>query len=117
MPKFMLILHDVPGALADVSPEEMQAVIARYVAWGEALGRAGKHHGGHKLTDEGGRTMRKEGERIVVVDGPYAEAREVVGGYFLIEAADYAEATALSEGCPHLDCGRIEVRQVDEMEG
>ena len=87
MPQYMLILHEVPGATADVSPAEMQAIIARYVEWATKLGEAGKHKGGHKLVEEGGRVLRREGDRVVVADGPYAEALEVVGGYFLIEAA------------------------------
>ena len=115
MPQYMLILHEVPGATADVSPAEMQAIIARYVEWATKLGEAGKHKGGHKLVEEGGRVLRREGDRVVVADGPYAEAREVVGGYFLIEAADYAEAVALSRDCPHLEFGRIELRAIDEL--
>ena len=54
--------------------------------------------------------------QVRVVDGPYAEAKEVVGGYFLIEAADYDEAVEISKGCPHLKYGgRIELRQIDPI--
>ena len=53
---------------------------------------------------------------MVVKDGPYAEAKEVVGGYFIIEAKDYAEAAKLCEDCPQLELnGRIELREVDKM--
>ena len=47
-----------------------------------------------------------------VTDGPYAEAREVIGGLFMIEAANYDEVVELSKDCPHLDFGSIEIREV-----
>jgi hypothetical protein len=49
------------------------------------------------------------------VDGPYAEAKEVVGGYFIVEADGYDDAVALCRDCPHLAYGRIEVRQLDRV--
>jgi len=51
--------------------------------------------------------------RVDVVDGPYAELKEVVGGYFSFRAADYAEALELVRACPFLEDGRIIVRQTD----
>lgn len=51
-----------------------------------------------------------------MVDGPYSEAKEVIGGYFAIEAADYDEALDLCRDCPHLKYGeRIELRRVDDI--
>jgi hypothetical protein len=51
------------------------------------------------------------------VDGPFAEAKEVIGGYFVIQAADYAEAVRLSTECPHLRYGgRIELREIHQLE-
>ena len=48
-----------------------------------------------------------------VTDGPYAEAREVIGGLFIVEANTYDEVVELSKDCPHLDFGTIEIREVD----
>lgn len=117
MNQYMLILHDVPNAFADVSPAEMQAIIARYVEWSARLEAEGRLRGGHKLKDHGGHTLRREGDRVVVAEGPLAEAREVIGGYFLIAAEDDAEAVAIARGCPHLDHGRIELRAVEDTTG
>ena len=47
-----------------------------------------------------------------VTDGPYAEAREVIGGLFIVEATNYEEVVELSKDCPHLDFGTIEIREV-----
>ena len=53
-----------------------------------------------------------------MIDGPYSEAKEVMGGFFVIEAADYDEAVKISSDCPHLRAGRrIELRQVDPLDG
>lgn len=116
MPKFMLLLHDSMPDLGKLSPAEMQAVIAKYGAWSDKMGKAGKLAGGEKLADEGGKHITAKGGKMVVRDGPYAEAKEVIGGYFLIEARDYDEATKLCGDCPHLDLGgRIELRQIDVL--
>src|SRR5262245_38390073 len=113
--KFMFILHDVPGSYPRVSPEEMQRITEKYTAWSGKLRQAGKVAGSNKLMEEGGKILTRKGGELNVVDGPYSEAKEVVGGYFVVQAADYKEAIALARDCPHLEFGRIEVRQVDPM--
>ena len=67
---------------------------------------------GHKLRDGEGRVMRKDGGSLKVSDGPFAEAREVMGGLFVIEAANYAAAVEIARDCPHLDYGTIELREI-----
>jgi len=114
MAKFMLILHEIPTEeYRNLSPEEIQGIIEKYRAWAGRLAAAGKMAGGAKLTDEGGKWLSMQKGRVTIVDGPYSEAKEVVGGYFMIQAQDYAEAMELARDCPHLAQGRIEVRQVD----
>lgn len=117
MATFMLILHESPSGFSKLSPEEMQKVIEKYMAWGGKLGASGHLKGGHKLKEEGGRVMTQpKGGKLSTVDGPYSEAKEVVGGYYILEAKDYAEAVKLASDCPHLGFGRIEVREIDPME-
>lgn len=113
MAKFVLILRENPATFAAMSPDEMQAIIAEYQAWGQKLGQAGKLAGGEKLRDDGGRHVTARSGTLVATDGPYAEAKEVIGGFFIIEAADYAEAELLVADCPHARFGLIEIRQVD----
>jgi hypothetical protein len=62
-----------------------------------------------------GASVEFSGSTATVTDGPYAEAKEVVGGYWLIQARDKAEAVEWAKRCPGEDC-RIEVRRVFEME-
>ena len=108
MPQFMLMLRDSGSFPDDISPEEIQQILERYGAWSEKSGAKGQ-----KLRDSEGRVMTRMDGKLAVVDGPYAEAREVLGGYFMIEAADYDAAVALANDCPHLDFGSIEVRQIE----
>ena len=116
MPKFMLLLHERPGAFKGVSPEEMQGVIEKYSAWARQLSKTGKWAGGEKLKDDYGKNLTKKGEKLNIQDGPYSETKEIIGGYFSIKAKNYEEAVQVASDCPHLGYGgRIEVRQVDEL--
>jgi hypothetical protein len=116
MPKYMLLLHDNPNAFANVSPEAMQKVVEKYIAWGKKLREAGVMRAGDKLTDEPGRVMRRKDGHVHVTDGPYSESKELLGGYYMIEADTYDKAVELARDCPQLEFGgTIEVRQVDVM--
>ena len=116
MPKYMLLLRETPSDFSNLSAEEMQQVIGEYVAWRRKIEAEGKYSGGEKLKDEGGRHVSMRNGKARVVDGPYAEAKEVMGGYFVINAADYDEAVETSKGCPHLKYGGwIEVREIEQV--
>lgn len=113
MPKYMLFLHESPEVARDWSPEQMQQVIERYGAWSRGLAERGKLAGGEKLRDEGGRHLRRNGAGVTVADGPYSETKEVLSGFFVIEAADYEEAAEIARTCPHMEYGWIELREVE----
>ncbi|MBX7102472.1 MAG: YciI family protein [Gemmataceae bacterium] len=115
MAQFMLILFENPGDFASMAPEQIQQVIEKYSAWGAKLGMEGKIAGGHKLTEDGGRKLDRKGSVITVTDGPYTESKEVIGGIYIVKAKDYAEACELAKTCPHMEYGRIEIRQIDFM--
>lgn len=112
MAHFMLLLHQDPSGWPQLSPEEMQKATEKYMAWTKKPFTRDSH----RLTIDAGRVMRAEGGKPRVVDGPYSETKEVLGGYYTIEAANYDEAVKLSLDHPHLEYGgTIEVRQVWEM--
>ena len=113
MKKFIMLLHDAGSFPADISPDQIQAIIQRYVTWRQKIQKDGRQVEGHKLTDGQGRVMRGGAGHARVTDGPYAEAREVIGGLFIVEAGSYEEMVELSKDCPHLDFGTIEIREVD----
>lgn len=116
MHTYLLLLHENPADAAPMSADELKALVARYQAWAGDMAARGLLAGGEKLCDDGGRHLRLEGGRPVATDGPYAEAHDVVGGYFLIKAADDGEAERLAATCPHL-VGRqwIEIRRIEPM--
>ena len=113
MADYMLLLHTTPAGNR-WSPEEMQTVIQRYANWSKELSAAGRLVGGHKLRDAEGRVLKRQSNQTTVTDGPYAELKEVVGGYFHITADTYEDAVAIAQDCPHLDYGgTIEVRSIE----
>jgi len=116
MPSYMLLLHQSPSKFQDLAPEDIQQIITRYTAWRSELVRQNKLRSGEKLTNDGGRRLRIQGDQVSVTEGPYSEAAEVLGGYFTIEAANYDEAVAIARTCPHLAGTQwIEIRQVDAV--
>jgi hypothetical protein len=116
MPQYILLLHQDPSGFARLSPEQMQAAVEKYMAWGKQLRDAGYLTASNKLTDEPGRVVRSNDGKLRVTDGPYSETKEVLGGYFTIEAASYDQAIERLRDCPHLLFGgTIELRQVDVM--
>jgi hypothetical protein len=91
------------------SPEQMQKTMQKWVAWFKDLGAKGHlKDPGHPLEHIG---KVVSGKQKAVNDGPYAEAKDVVGGYIVVEAADLNQAVELSKGCPILEVGgSVEVR-------
>ncbi len=117
MAQFMLLLHENPNEFEGLSQKELQGVISEYQAWGQRMASQGKLVSGHKLKDEGGRRLAARGSEILVTDGPFAEAKEVLGGYYIVNASSYDEAVELAKTGPHLRYnGRIEIRQIDPLD-
>jgi hypothetical protein len=102
------------GRDTSASPEQMQKTMEKWVAWFKELGAKGHiKDPGHPLEATG--TVVK-GKQKIVNDGPYAEAKDVVGGYMLIEAKDLAHAVEISKGCPILEAGgSVEVRPAQTL--
>ncbi|MFT3682045.1 MAG: YciI family protein [Ferruginibacter sp.] len=114
MEKFMLIFQGEISKEAKMSPDEMQANMGKWMAWIDGLAKAGKYVSGEPLLP-GGKLIK--GSAGNVTDGPYTEGKEIVGGYFIVNAANYDEAVELCKGFPDYDKGSsIQVRQVLKME-
>lgn len=117
MPNYLVILHEEPMDYSQLSAEQIEGIIAEYVAWRHKIEAEGKYVGGEKLKDEGGKHLSGTDGHLRVTDGPYTETKEVIGGYFVISAADYDEAVETASGCPHLKYGgRIELREIEPTE-
>ena len=94
-----------------LSPEETQKVTDQWMAWFRRLTDKGKAVAGNPLEREG---KIVSGKNRVVSDGPFAESKEAIGGYFLLAVDTFEEAVAVAKSCPSLEYGQIEVRPVAE---
>jgi hypothetical protein len=110
--QFALLIYNKPGALEALSDEDRAAVSARYWAIREEPGVVG----GAGLTGvETATTVRVQDGQTLVTDGPFADTKEVFGGYYMFEADDLDAAIALAATIPAAqDGGAIEVRPVLE---
>jgi len=109
MPEYLLLLYDNSPALSKLGPEEMQKATEKYMAWMQKAFTKG----GKRLTPDAGRIMSPNGSKPRVTDGPYIESKEILGGYYLIEAASYDEAVERTMDHPHIEYGgTVEVRQI-----
>lgn len=110
----MLLFRNAgPETHAHLTVEQQAALAKRWNDWFESLAAQGKVQHARPLALEGRVVRGAEGR---VTDGPYAEAKEVVGGYFFLTVADLDEATAIARQCPGLPLGlTVEVRPVAEV--
>ena len=112
MPQFLLLLYNDPAWYQKLSPEEMQKATEKYMAWMSKPFTKGST----RLQGDPGQVIRAKNGKPHATDGPYSETKEILGGSYTIEAADYAEAVKRSLDHPHLDYGgTIEVRQIFAM--
>jgi hypothetical protein len=94
----------------DLSPEEIQKTMGQWTAWFDRLVAQGKCKGGHPLLATGAVVSGKAG---TVSDGPYAESKEAVGGYFYLQVESMEEALDIARDCPALAYGiSVEVRPI-----
>jgi hypothetical protein len=112
MASFMLIFRGGDGS--GDSPEQMQQHMQKWLAWFEGLTRAGVYTGQGAPLEQTGKVVR--GTRKTVSDGPFAEAKDLVGGYAIVEARDLEAAVEIARGCPTYEKdGAVEVRPVRPM--
>ena len=99
------------GGEAGRSPERAQQQMQKWIAWFKDLGAKGHVKDQGQPLERTGKLVR--GKQKTVTDGPFAEAKDVIGGYTLIEARDLEQAVELSKTCPIFDVeGSVEVRPV-----
>jgi hypothetical protein len=114
MKNYLITIFNTPESeqeWADMTPEQMQAGLAKYMAYSEKL-----KNGNHMITGEGlsmnGNVLKAGSNGVEVTDGPYILAKELIGGFFFIQAESLAEATALAKDCPAIEHGAtVEVRE------
>jgi hypothetical protein len=113
--KYLVLIYSDEQAFETGSPEERAAVYAEYEALTADLGAKGQMLGGDELAPTtSATTVRvRDGERLVT-DGPYAETKEQLGGYFLIDVEDLDTAIDIAGRIPSARSGSIEVRPLHD---
>jgi hypothetical protein len=114
--RYLLMICTDEEALAAASPEEGAAMTARYMAFGEEMSRRGVLQGGERLhpTTDATTVQVRDGQ-VLTADGPFAETKEQIGGYYLVDCKDLDEAIEVAAQIPGAQHGTIEVRPIWDM--
>ncbi len=116
--EFMIVINTDEKAAAKATVEQQKEMHAAYMAYTQELQKAGVmlHGNGLLPTSKGARISYKEGRRVVI-DGPFAEAKEVVGGYYVIKVGSREEAVEWAAKCPGARHSGVELREVMVITG
>jgi hypothetical protein len=115
--KYLLTIYGDESGYADATPQDLQDMMAAYEAFGREVTAAGAMLGGEGLSPSStATTVRVRDGETVTSDGPFAESREQLGGYYLLECRDLDEAIGWAAKIPGALSGAIEVRPVMDYE-
>jgi hypothetical protein len=109
--QYLLLIYDNEADIGKMSEAEQGAILQDYGRFTQSIQQSGNHRAGHQLQPVStASTVRIRNGKRQVTDGPFAETREQLGGFYLIEAKDLDEALAIAERVPSARIGSIEVR-------
>ena len=115
--KFLFVYRDVAGSASAKmpSPEQMQDILARWGAWIEKFMKTGQMVDPGDALQPTGKVLKPTG---VVTDGPFVEAKEILGGFSVVTVDTYEQAVAIAKECPaHQDGSSIEIREMAGLGG
>ncbi|MFN8653961.1 MAG: YciI family protein [Gemmatimonadales bacterium] len=114
--KYLCLIYDAESVLAAMPKAEMEHFLGEYTAFGKEHRAQGTVLGGNRLRPvQDATTVRIRNGKVSATDGPFAETKEQLGGYFLVEARDLNEAIQIASRIPSARTGSIEVRPIWEM--
>jgi hypothetical protein len=111
--RFLFLIHGDAEAEAAMSPEQRRAIVDEHIAYGALLRERGAHVLGEALS--GDAVTVRPGERPLVTDGPFAETKEAVGGFYVVECATREEAIELAGRVPQSPGVAVEVLTISEV--
>jgi hypothetical protein len=113
----MLLIYDVEAANAKATPEQQKATFGAWMAYTEELKKKGGMLAGEALMPTSmAKTARIRNGKTVATDGPFAETKEQLGGFYILNCKDLDEAVAWAAKAPNAPSGSVEVRPVMEFE-
>jgi hypothetical protein len=111
--KYLCLIYDDESALSSMSKAQTDAFMGEYFAFTQQIAHAGKMVAGEALEPvHTATTLRHRNGTLTTTDGPFAETKEQLGGFYLIDAADLNEALQIAARIPSVRTGSIEVRPV-----
>ena len=111
----MYLIRSEGADFSKYSANDFQELMGKYQAWTQKIKTEGRFLAGEKLTNDLGKSLRIK-QREIVVDGPYADSKDAIGGFYIIEAKNLDEALEVGKGCPALSSGgSLEVREIEQM--
>ena len=114
--RYMLLIYGGESGMANATEAEQQAEMAKWSEYTEGMRSSGVFLAGDPLQPTGtATTVRDNGGEPLVTDGPFAETKEQLGGYYIIEVADVDEAITWAHKCPGVRYGSIELRPIMEF--
>jgi hypothetical protein len=116
--QYMLLIYTNERGWSQLTQEQMQQGMAAYLAYTEALRKAGALVDSHRLQNtDVATTVKLADGKTQVLNGPFVDTKEQLGGFFLIEAKDMDEAVAIAAKAPMAEFGKVEVRALNMREG
>ena len=111
--KYLCLIYDDERAMGTMPKAEMEAMMDEYFAFSEGVKKSGHYIGGNALQPtQTATTVRVRGGKVSTTDGPFAETKEQLGGYYLIEAKDLNDAILVASKIPSAKFGAVEVRPI-----
>ena len=113
--RFLFLIHGDAAAEAALTPAERRAIVGEHLRYADGLRERGAYVLGEALAGADSAAVVRPGGKPLVTDGPYAETKEALGGFYLVECASRDEALELAAGVPQGPGVAVEVQQVVEI--
>jgi len=111
--KYLLLIYENEASFANVSEAEQGQIFEEYMTYSRGIKKNGNYIGGEALQPVAtATTVRQRNGKTLTTDGPFAETKEQLGGFYMVEAKDLDEAIKLANGIPAVRTGSIEVRPI-----
>jgi hypothetical protein len=111
--RFLFLIHGDSDAEAALTPDERRAIVTEHIAYASMLRERGAHVLGEALSGEA--AVVRPGERPLVTDGPFAETKEVLGGFYVVECASRDEALEFAAAVPQSPGAAVEVLTIADV--
>ena len=113
--KFLFLIHGDQEAEAAMTPDERRAIVGEHMAYAEMLRERGAYVLGEALESRGSSAVVRPGAKPLVTDGPFAETKEAIGGFYVVECASREEALRLAGKVPPSPGAAVEVHPIAEF--